>query len=41
MAPMGLGLMSKNRMDIRPHRIQGLEQLRAILHRARELEATP
>lgn len=41
MAPMGLGLLSKKRMDIRPHKIQGLAQLKAILKRARELEATP
>jgi len=39
MAPMGLGLMSRGRMDVRPHRIEGIQQLQAILNRAKELEA--
>ncbi len=38
MAPMGLGMLSKQRMDIRPHRIEGLDQFKAILARAKELE---
>jgi heterodisulfide reductase subunit C len=38
MAPMGLGMLSKKRMDITPHRIEGIEQLKAILARAKELE---
>jgi heterodisulfide reductase subunit C len=39
MAPMGMGLLSKKRMDITPpKRIQGIAQLKAILNRARELE---
>jgi heterodisulfide reductase subunit C len=39
MAPMGLGLLSKKRMDITPHRIEGINQLKAILTRANEIEA--
>ncbi len=38
MAPMGLGMLTKRRMDIRPRRIQNIEQLKAILARAKELE---
>jgi hypothetical protein len=38
MSPMGLGMLSKQRMDIRPHRIEGLDQFKAILARAKELE---
>jgi len=39
MAPMGLGMLTKKRMDITPHRIQGIDQLRAILNKAKEVEA--
>lgn len=39
MAPMGLGMLSRGRMDLTPHRIEGTEQLRAILRRAKQLEA--
>lgn len=39
MAPMGLGLISKQRMTITPKRIKNLKQLKAILKRAKELEA--
>jgi len=38
MAPMGLGMLSKKRMDITPKRIEGMEQLSAILKRAKELK---
>ena len=38
MAPMGLGLLTKKRMDITPHRIDGIDQLKAILGRAKEME---
>jgi hypothetical protein len=38
MAPMGLGMLTRGRLDIRPHRIDGLEQLQAILTRAKEME---
>ena len=38
MAPMGFGMLSKKRMDITPHRIEGMDQLKAILDRAKELE---
>ena len=39
MAPMGLGLLSKQRMAITPKRIKGIKQLKTILKRAKELEA--
>lgn len=38
MAQMGLGMLSKRRMAITPKRIEGMEQLSAILKRAKELE---
>lgn len=40
MAPMGMGLLSKKRMGLRPKRIKNLNQLKTILKRAKELEAT-
>ena len=39
MAPMGMGMLSKKRMSLRPKRIQHMDQLKAILKRAKELEA--
>lgn len=39
MAPMGLGMLSKRRMDIRPKKIKGIDQLQAILEKAKEVEA--
>jgi heterodisulfide reductase subunit C len=41
MAPMGLGMLSKHRMGMTPKRIEGMDQLKAILDRAKELEAVP
>jgi heterodisulfide reductase subunit C len=38
MAPMGLGMLSKHRMAIRPTRIKNMRQLDSILTRAKELE---
>ena len=38
MFPMGFGMLTKKRMDIQPHKIKGIDQLKAILHRAKELE---
>jgi quinone-modifying oxidoreductase, subunit QmoC len=38
MAPMGLGMLSKRRMDVTPKTIQGVEQLTAILNKAKKLE---
>jgi len=38
MAPMGLGMLSRKRMDINPHRIEGIEQLKAILESAKQLQ---
>jgi heterodisulfide reductase subunit C len=40
MAPMGLGLLTKKRMEITPTRIEGIDQLKRILARAKELELT-
>ena len=37
-APMGLGMLSRKRMEITPKRIQGIGQLTNILERAKELE---
>jgi heterodisulfide reductase subunit C len=39
MAPMGFGMLTKKRMDLNPHKIEGIDQLQAILDRAKELEA--
>ncbi len=38
MAPMGLGMLTKRRLTIAPKRIKGMDQLKAILERAKELE---
>ena len=38
LAPMGLGLLTRKRMEITPRRIKHMEQLTAILDRAKELE---
>ncbi len=40
MAPMGMGMLTRKRMTLRPRRIKDLRQLKAILKRAKELEAT-
>lgn len=40
MAPMGFGMLSKQRMSIMPTRIKNIDQLKAILKRAKEVEAT-
>jgi len=39
MAPMGVGLLSKQRMTIVPKRIKNIKQLKAILKRAKEVQA--
>lgn len=38
-AQMGLGMLTRGRLDLTPHKIDGLDQLKAILGRAKELEA--
>lgn len=38
MAPMGLGLLSKQRMEVTPKRIEGIDQLSSILEKAKQLE---
>jgi len=37
-AQMGLGMLSKGRMDLRPHKIEQLDQLQKILNRAKEID---
>jgi len=37
-AAMGVGLLTKGRMDLTPHKIKGMKELDAILQRAKELE---
>ena len=39
MTPMGMGMLSKKRMSLLPKRIKHMDQLNAILKRAKELEA--
>ncbi len=39
-AQMGLGMLSRGRIDLTPQRIQAIDQLQAILRRARELEGS-
>jgi heterodisulfide reductase subunit C2 len=39
MLPMGMGMITKKRMNIMPRRIKHIKQLKAILKRAKELEA--
>ncbi len=41
LTPMAFGLLTKKRMSIVPKRIKQLSQLKAILKRAKELEAQP
>ncbi len=38
MAPMGIGMLSRRRMDLTPHKIKGIDQLKNILARAKQLE---
>ena len=39
MLPMGMGMLSKKRMNLAPTRIKHIKQLKTILKRAKELEA--
>lgn len=39
MVPMGMGMLSRKRMSLIPKRIKNTRQLKAILQRAKELEA--
>ncbi len=38
MAPMGLGMLKRGRMDLTPHKIDNMAQLTAILDKAKALE---
>jgi heterodisulfide reductase subunit C len=40
MAPMGLGMFRKGRMDLTPNRIENLKEFQKILKKARELGET-
>jgi heterodisulfide reductase subunit C len=40
MAPMGFGMITKGRMSMKPTRIKNMDQLKAILQRASQLELT-
>jgi heterodisulfide reductase subunit C/quinone-modifying oxidoreductase subunit QmoC len=40
MMPMGLGMITKGRMAIRPKRIKHIDQLKKILECAKQLELT-
>ena len=37
-AAVGLGMLTKNRLGMSPNKIENIEQLQAILHKAKELE---
>ena len=37
-APMGVGMLSKRRLSMRPRQIEGIDQLQTILEKAKELE---
>jgi len=37
---LGMGLLTKGRMDMTPHKIEKIDQLRKIMARAKELEAS-
>lgn len=39
MMPMGLGMLTKQRMSMTPKRIKGMNQLKTILKKAKEVEA--
>jgi heterodisulfide reductase subunit C len=41
MAGAGVGMLASGRMDVRPHRIRDVKGLRAIMDKAKELEALP
>jgi heterodisulfide reductase subunit C len=38
MAPMGIGMLTKKRMSMKPTQIRGINQLQKIISRAKELE---
>jgi len=38
MASMGWGMLSRQRIDLTPHKIENLNQLQKILARAKEIE---
>jgi heterodisulfide reductase subunit C len=39
-AQMGLGMFRRGRIDLTPHKIEAIDQLKAILNRAKEMEAS-
>ena len=40
MAPMGFGMITKGRMPLTPRKIKHMDQLKAVLKRAKQLELT-
>jgi len=40
MGPMGLQMFARGRMALRPSKIRQIEQLQAIINKAKELSAT-
>ena len=40
MAPMGFGMLTRKRMGFQPHKIEKIDQLHAILDKAKELEGS-
>jgi heterodisulfide reductase subunit C/quinone-modifying oxidoreductase subunit QmoC len=38
MATMGMGMLSRERLDLTPHRIKNIDQLQAVLKKAKEIE---
>lgn len=40
-AQMGFGLLTKGRLDLTPHKIEKIDQLRAILDKAKQMEVSP
>lgn len=41
LVPMGLSMLARGRMHLRPNKIRQVDQLRAIIHKAREIGGTP
>jgi len=40
MVPMGIGMVTKGRMPIKPHKIKNMDQLKKIMNKAKKLELT-
>ncbi len=40
MVPMGIGMVTKGRMPLKPHKIKNMDQLKKIMNKAKKLELT-